>query len=251
MSKNQFHSETGFHVAAAKTKNTSSRTHTSAWLLCHSLALVWKIYKTEGIVKCHPYLWLAPHLPLPRLPCLNPQSACYIYIVMRAPLLTKHFLFDCTHKKAAYKLLSQIPRENSSGYFSSLGSSLESGVMSFILFDIKSQRFFLSTSPPSTSDALFLLLCFAFSIFSFSKPSILVDVRKFMRNITRNIFTFSLGVSQTKMARRVCLRSREILRWIDTNKFQQKRTHGRFFHFHSPSRSNIANWRPDGARKRT
>lgn len=51
--------------------------------------------KQERTVKCHPYLWLAPHLPL--VPCLNPQSACYIYIVMRASLLTKHFLFDCTN----------------------------------------------------------------------------------------------------------------------------------------------------------
>lgn len=72
-----------------------------------------KKYKTERIVKCHPYLWLAPHLLLPLAPCLNPQSACYIYIVMRAPLLTKHFLFDCTHKKKSL----QIALANSSGKF--------------------------------------------------------------------------------------------------------------------------------------
>lgn len=64
-------------------------------------------------MKCHPYLWLAPHLLLPLAPCLNPQSACYIYIVMRAPLLTKHFLFDCTHKKKSL----QIALANSSGKF--------------------------------------------------------------------------------------------------------------------------------------
>lgn len=70
-------------------------------------------------MKCHPYLWLAPPY-LPLAPCLNPQSACYIYIVMRALLLTKHFLFDCTHKKRGKSL--QIALTNSSGRFQQIFS---------------------------------------------------------------------------------------------------------------------------------
>lgn len=60
-------------------------------------------------------------------------------------MLTKHFLFDCTHKKRkeeAYKLLEFA---NSSGKFRQifLASPLSTpSLMSFILFDIKSQRFF-------------------------------------------------------------------------------------------------------------
>ena len=58
-----------------------------------------KAFKTteerERIVKCHPYLWLAPHLPL--VPCLNPQSACYIYIVVR-----EFFLFFFSAYKALF-----------------------------------------------------------------------------------------------------------------------------------------------------
>lgn len=139
MSKNQFCFRNWF----ARHNLHVSGNHWSRILFLTLAAIVRELFvssalrrKQRSFMKCHPYLWLAP---LPLGPCLNPQSACYIYIVMPALLLTKHFLFDCTHKKArAYKLLSQILRENSSNFF------LLSLYSTFILFDIKSQRIFSS-----------------------------------------------------------------------------------------------------------
>lgn len=119
MSKNQFCKRNWFSFSVPKQNLAhvfSFRfTH---FLRCHLTGFIFSSSlqnntqnSTERIVKCHPYLWLAPHLPL--VPCLNPPSACYIYIVMRASLLTKHFLFDCTHKKE----LTNCSRVNSSRKF--------------------------------------------------------------------------------------------------------------------------------------
>lgn len=119
MSKNQFCRQ---KLVSPKRESSSCLSDSHTKFSRSSLAIhVEKEETTKEIfVKCHSYLWLAPHLPL--APCLNPQRACYIYIVMRASLLTKHFLFDCTHKKQI--VLSKIPRENSSSnlFCSSLDS---------------------------------------------------------------------------------------------------------------------------------
>lgn len=159
--------------------------------------------KRERIVKCHPYLWLAPHLPL--VPCLNPQSACYIYIVVREFrsfsffLLTKHFLFDCTHTKsrslqiAARKFLGKIPADIFSvfHFFFSL-------VVCVIWHQIS--KIFLRC------------FCLFFSpFFHFLADLSILDVRKFMELFDVNKFVVS--PKQKKMLCLACFSDTWLRAW--------------------------------------
>lgn len=172
MSKNQFLlKKLVFLLSTIKNLVHVCSTHTLLKLAVAITGFVaWKQQtKNRRIVKCHPYLWLAPHLPL--VPCLNPRSACYIYIVMRAFLLTKHFLFDCTHKKclqiALGKFLRKIPT-----------NICRLSVMSFMFFTSNRRDF-----SPSIF-CLFFLVVFASRSWNFFPDLSILDVRKFMTKIT-------------------------------------------------------------------
>lgn len=144
--------------------------------------------KQKEIVKCHPYLWLAPHLPL--VPCLNPQSACYIYIVMRTSLLTKHFLFDCIHTK---KKSLQITLTNSSGKFQWIFFFFSSSLGN-VVYMIRRQILGDFSSPSSAAAVLsetvfFLLFFLLLHLYDHCEALDSKDTREFMTKFTSTYLT--------------------------------------------------------------